>query len=54
MADGRRVWATAAAAGVLLVLGGNAMVCVAETRVPSGLVALVMATAPSLLLVGGG
>ena len=45
-------WAWALLAGALMVLCGNAMVCLAETEVSSGLVALVMATAPSLIVLG--
>ena len=49
--DGR-AWAVAAASGTLLVVGGNGLVCLAEEHVASGLAALVMATIPSLLVVG--
>jgi drug/metabolite transporter (DMT)-like permease len=39
-------WRSAAIIGGLLLLGGNAMVGVAETRVASGIAALVVATVP--------
>jgi len=45
-----RGWVTAAKAGVLLVPLGNALVCVASQYVPSGLVALLMATVPAQLV----
>ncbi|GAC1538351.1 MAG: drug/metabolite exporter YedA [Polyangiales bacterium] len=39
-------WRSAAIIGSLLLLGGNGMVGVAETRLPSGIAALVVATVP--------
>ncbi|HET9251181.1 MAG TPA: EamA family transporter [Candidatus Eisenbacteria bacterium] len=46
-----RHWKSAAILGSLFFLGGNGGVCWAETRVPSGLTALVIATVP-LWIVG--
>jgi drug/metabolite transporter (DMT)-like permease len=46
---GRAEWLGCAIVGVLL-LGANAAVCVAETTVPSGLAALLVATVPLWLL----
>lgn len=61
-------WRTAAIVGVLLLLGGNGMVSVAEQRIPSGIAAVMIATvpiwmslfesvltrrAPSMLAIGG-
>jgi len=43
---GRRQWASGAAIGVALLLGGNGVVSVAEQRIPSGIAALVVATVP--------
>lgn len=42
----RRQWSSAALLGVLFFLGGNGAVSWAETRVPSGVVALLIATIP--------
>lgn len=39
-------WRNAAICGVLLLTGGNGMVVLAETRVPSGLAALLVAVVP--------
>jgi len=41
-----RHWKSAAAVGALLLLGGNGLVVWAETRVPSGLTALLVAMVP--------
>jgi len=43
---GRRQWAAAAIVGGLLFLGGNGGVTLAETRLPSGITALLIATMP--------
>jgi len=42
----RRQWLSALVIGSLLLLGGNAMVAVAETRIDSGVAALIVATIP--------
>lgn len=47
----RREWATAAAAGALLFIGGHAVLAWAEQRVPSGRAALLLATIPLWLAV---
>ncbi|MCS0636529.1 EamA family transporter [Streptomyces sp. LP05-1] len=44
---GRRELGSAALVGLLLLLGGNAMVVVAERSVPSGLAALLVAVVPA-------
>jgi len=41
-----RQWLPAAAVGTLMLLGGNGLVSWAETRVPSGLAALIVASVP--------
>jgi drug/metabolite transporter (DMT)-like permease len=46
-----RQWRNAAAAGTLLLLGGNGLVTWAEVRVPSGLTALLVATASLWMVV---
>lgn len=43
----RRQFASAALVGVLLLLGGNGLVVLAETSVPSGLAALLIAVVPA-------
>ncbi len=43
-------WASAAAIGALLLLGGNGLVSWAEQRVPSGLAALIVASVPLWML----
>ncbi len=45
-APSRRQWVSASIIGALLLLGGNGAVVWAELRVPSGLVALLVATEP--------
>lgn len=45
-APSRRQWVAASIIGALLLLGGNGAVVWAELRVPSGLVALLVATEP--------
>src|SRR6266850_5903610 len=45
-APSRVNWITAAVVGTLLLIGGNGGVVWAETRVPSGLTALLIATEP--------
>ena len=45
-APNRRQWVAASIIGALLLLGGNGAVVWAELRVPSGLVALLVATEP--------
>jgi drug/metabolite transporter (DMT)-like permease len=45
----RRQWRNAAAAGVLMFVGGNGGVSFAQKVLPSGLVALVVATVPAWL-----
>lgn len=49
----RRQVAGAGLIGVLLLLGGNGLVAIAETTVPSGLAALLVATTPVWLVVLG-
>jgi drug/metabolite transporter (DMT)-like permease len=44
-------WRNAAICGVLMLAGGNGLVVVAETRVPSGLAALLIAAVPLWLIV---
>jgi drug/metabolite transporter (DMT)-like permease len=46
----RRQWADYALIGVLLLGGGNALVMWAETTVPSGITALIVATVPLWIL----
>jgi drug/metabolite transporter (DMT)-like permease len=47
----RRELGSAAVVGILLLLGGNGLVAVAEQRVPSGLAALVIASVPLWVVV---
>ncbi|MEZ5332202.1 MAG: drug/metabolite exporter YedA [Thermoanaerobaculia bacterium] len=47
----RREWGWSAVVGALLLLGGNGLVCLAETRVPSGLTALLVAMVPLWMVV---
>lgn len=57
LAISRRELASAAIVGTLLLLGGNGLVAVAETTVPSGLAALIVGAVPLwfvLLRVAGG
>lgn len=42
----RRQWRNAAITGVLLLLGGNGLVCFAEQQVPSGIAAVAVASMP--------
>jgi drug/metabolite transporter (DMT)-like permease len=56
---GRRQWRACAVVGVLLLLGGNGLVSLAETKLPSSLAALLVATVPLWMVVlervrGGG
>ena len=51
LAVDRRVLAGSALVGLLLLLGGNGLVAVAEKTVPSGLAALVVASTPLWLVV---
>ena len=44
-------WVTAAIVGVLLLLGGNGGVVLAELRIPSGMAAVLVATTPLWLAV---
>ena len=44
-------WRTAFIVGALLLLGGNGMVSVAETTIPSGIAAVIIATTPIWLSV---
>jgi drug/metabolite transporter (DMT)-like permease len=46
-----RQWRSAAIAGALLMLGGNGLVVWAETRIPSGITALVVASVPLWMVV---
>src|SRR5215471_16352662 len=48
---GAAQWRNAAICGVLMLAGGNGLVVVAETRVPSGLAALLIAAVPLWLIV---
>lgn len=47
--DRRRHWRSAAIAGVLMLLGGNGLLGVAEVTLPAGVAALVAATVPLLM-----
>jgi drug/metabolite transporter (DMT)-like permease len=44
-------WRNAAVCGVLMLAGGNGLVVIAETRVPSGLAALLVAAVPLWMIV---
>ena len=46
-----RQWKDAAIVGGLMLLGGNGLVCWAETSVPSGIAALIIATVPIFVVV---
>ncbi len=48
---GATQWRNAAICGVLMLAGGNGLVVVAETRVPSGIAALLVAAVPLWLIV---
>ena len=45
-----RQWRSAAIAGILLLLGGNSILSFAEQRIPSGIAALLVGTAPLWLV----
>jgi drug/metabolite transporter (DMT)-like permease len=49
-APSRRQWFSAFVIGVLLMLGGNGLISLAETNVPSGIAALLVATIPMFMV----
>lgn len=46
-----RQWRSAAIVGILLLLGGNGLVCWAEQTVPSGVAALIIGAVPMFLVI---
>ena len=48
----RRQWLSAAIVGAFLLVGGNAMVAVAQQRIDTGVAALIVATVPLFLALG--
>ncbi|MDD2761009.1 MAG: EamA family transporter [Methylomonas sp.] len=46
-----RQWRSAAVVGILLLLGGNGLVCWAEQTVPSGIAALIIGAVPMFLVI---
>lgn len=46
-----RQWRSAAVVGILLLLGGNGLVCWAEQTVPSGVAALIIGAVPMFLVI---
>ena len=50
---GRKQWAAAFVVGGLMLLGGNGLVSYAETRIPTGITSLMIATVPLWMVVLG-